>query len=58
MRGLSRRRHEDNTPQGVQVGEVKIPAGEQQAEVNLEALPSGIIWVTDKKHGLPPVIIR
>ena len=46
------------TPQGQQVGEVKIGAGEQQANVSLDGLSSGIIWVTDRKHGLPLIIIK
>ncbi len=46
------------TSQGTQVGEINMKEGETDKKVNLRNLPSGELWITDRKHGLPLVIVR
>ncbi len=46
------------TSHGIQVGEIDMKEGETDKRVNLKDLPSGELWITDRKHGLPVVIVR
>ncbi len=46
------------TSQGIQVGEIDMKEGETDKRVNLQNLPSGELWITDRKHGLPVIIVR
>ncbi len=46
------------TSHGIQVGEINMKEGETDKKVNLRDLPAGELWITDRKHGLPVVIVR
>jgi hypothetical protein len=46
------------TPLGQQLGEIEIKAGERAASISTKSLPEGIIWITDRKNGLPIAIIK
>ena len=46
------------TSQGTQVGEIDMKEGETEKKASLRDLPIGELWITDRKHGLPLVIVR
>ena len=47
------------TPQGIQLGDkIEFKAGTQEVPLNLSQFPDGVVWVTDKRHGLPLVILK